>query len=132
MACNVTLVAIGEKYFTIGASKIRAHASKWKDIFESSAASAVVLICEIHSSKSSVWEIERISSTPDLARKTVFVLLPLSCDKDYARVRDLAGRLGLQLPDYDSAGWIHVSYPEPAHYPFSAFDRVIAARLVEA
>lgn len=125
-ALGVTLVAIGDVYFTVGAAKVFVHDKTWKKTFDELAVRSRAIICELHSTPSCLWEIEKISGSQELLMKTVFVLPPTHIGGHYAKVRSSAMECGIALPEYRTEGWLFISSPKPAVYEFEEFDEALS------
>jgi len=69
-SADANLIAIGDKYFTMGATTIWTHDRSWQTLFDALADRSLIIVCELHSSPSCLWEITRIASAERLLNKT--------------------------------------------------------------
>src|SRR5262249_19523267 len=123
---NSTMIAIGDKYFTVGATKIRTDDEGWRNLFDTLASLSRAIVCEVHSSPSCLWEIRRLASSAALLEKTIFVLPPAHVLISYDQVVTAAALAGLELPDYSLDGWVFVAAPPAQLHSFRRLDDVVA------
>jgi YidC/Oxa1 family membrane protein insertase len=104
---SAMFVAIGDRLASYGAVKITVKEEDWQKTFSRLASVSQLIFMMPGPSASALWELSQIMQSRHLLEKTVFIMprgARRSLIRSWNNVREMAGKLGVNLPIYVSEG----------------------------